>query len=177
MAHTQKLIFTVLVLLVVAAKAEWRALFSRAGFYGRYAIGLSYEWHPEHAADLLLGSYHIDNHDYHQTNLAYRYSRWHVGIHNHIWRPLQFGIFTSRSWDKKHYFLKSPTKYPYTDYYDQTAFRSGLEISTTISFFPSRLALAYHFRILDTGIIAIYNNSSRDLQYYISSGFSLQYLF
>lgn len=78
--------------------------------------------------------------------------------------------------DKK-YFLRSPGKYPYPEYYDETALRYGLEFGTTLTFMPSRLAIGYRVRIFDNGVIAAFNKNNRDLQYYISSGLSLQYLF
>lgn len=86
-------------------------------------------------------------------------------------------FFTVRSWDRHNYFMTSPDKYPYEQYYDETALRYGLEFGSTMTFKDYNFAVAYRLRILDSGLIAVYNNKNRDLQYYISSGVSLQYVF
>lgn|GEM_PF-1284359 len=158
-------------------RADWRAIVERAGFFGKYSLGVSYEWRPEHAVDFSAGVYQIEAQDYYQANFVYRYSRWNVPFYGHNWRPLQFGAFAVYALDRDRYFLQSPGKYPYGDYYDETALRYGAEFSSTLTFFPSRLAVALRVRIFDNGLIAIYNNSERDIQYYVSSGLSLQYLF
>ncbi|WP_347358597.1 hypothetical protein [Bdellovibrio sp.] len=169
--------FAVLTTSLQAPAADWRALFERAGFLGKYAIGASYEWAPEHAVSYLLGNYQIEDEDFYQSNLIYRYSRWNTDFFGHHWRPLQFGFFLVYAMNNQKYFLKSPDKYPYADYYDETALRYGVEFGTTLTFMPSRLGLGYYIRVFDNGVIANFNNSKRDLQYYISSGLSLQYLF
>ncbi|WP_235046187.1 hypothetical protein [Bdellovibrio bacteriovorus] len=171
-------LFVVMLLLGLSAQAgDWRALVERAGFMGTVAAGVSYEWEPEHAVDFSVGAYPLDDQTYYQTNFVYRYSRWNSPVGEDMWRPLQFGFFTAYSLDQDHYFMKSPDKYPYPEYYDWTALRYGLEFGTTYTFMPSRIGLAYRIRIFDNGVIALFNNSNRDLQYYVSSGFSLQYLF
>lgn len=170
-------LFSLILFLSARAHADWRAVFERAGFFGKYSLGASYEWQPEHAVDLSLGVYQIEGQDYYQTNLVYRYSRWNVPFFGHMWRPLQFGAFFVYSLDRDRYFLDSPSKYPYKGYYDETALRWGAEFSSTLTFYPSRFAVAMRLRIFDNGLIAIYNNSQRDIQYYVSSGISLQYLF
>ena len=96
---------------------------------------------------------------------------------NKVWRPLQFGFFTVRSWDGRNYFLTSPEKYPYEQYYDETALRYGAEFGSTFTFTDYHIGISYSLRILDSGFIALYNNKSRDLRYYISSGLSFQYVF
>ncbi len=156
---------------------DWRLLTTRAGFFGQYSLGLSYEWTPQHALDCTLGTYQIELENYYQSNVAYRYSRWQIPFYGHDWRPIQFGAFLVYAMNQDKYFLKSPEKYPYPEYYDETALRYGLEFSSTITFKPSRVGFGYHFRIFDNGVIASFNSSARNLQYYSSSGLSLQYLF
>jgi hypothetical protein len=160
-----------------ANAADGRIVFERAGFLGQYALGGSYEITPEHAVDLMVGVYHVSSNDYYQTSLIYRYSRWNTTFYGNNWRPLQFGIFATYSLDQDRYFMKSPGKYPDPNYYDETALRYGAEISSTFTFMPIGIGIGYHLRIFDSGIIAMFNNSNRDVQYYISSGISLQYLF
>lgn len=142
---------------ISAQAGEWRAVLERAGFLGTLAAGASYEFVPEHA--------------------AYRYSRWNTKVFGNDWRPLQLGVFAVYALNNERFFIKSPDKYPYPDYYDETAIRYGAEFGTTFTFMPSRIGIGYHIRIFDNGIIAMFNNSNRDIQYYISSGISLQYLF
>ncbi|WII73240.1 hypothetical protein QJS83_05080 [Bdellovibrio sp. 22V] len=160
-----------------AHAGDWRAIVERAGFMGTLAAGASYEWRPEHATDLSIGGYPIDDETFYQANFVYRYSRWNSPVGHDMWRPLQFGFFMVYALNSDKYFLESPDKYPYPDYYDFTALRYGAEFGTTYTFMRSRIGLAYRIRIFDNGVIAIFNNTNRDLQYYISSGFSLQYLF
>ncbi|WP_253715809.1 hypothetical protein [Bdellovibrio bacteriovorus] len=160
-----------------AFSSEWRAVLERAGFLGKYALGVSYEPTLNHAVDYLLGAYQIGGENFYQSNFMYRYSRWHVPVHGHSWRPLQMGAFMVVAMNNDRYFMKSPDQYPESNYYDFTAVRYGIEFGSTFTFFPSRLGLGYHLRVFDNGVVAIFNNSNRDLQYYISSGISLQYLF
>ncbi|WP_413583108.1 hypothetical protein [Bdellovibrio sp. HCB288] len=173
-----KIVFICLIFVASPAHSgEWRALIERAGFMGFLAAGVSYEWTQEHATDVSLGGYHIDNETYYQTNIGYRYSRWVTPLKGNEWRPLQFGGFAVYALNTDRYFLSSPDKYPSKGYYDETALRYGAEFGSTLTFFPSRLAIGYRVRIFDNGLIAMFNNSNRDIQYYISSGFTLQYLF
>ncbi len=160
-----------------ANASEWRAILERAGFMGTVAVGGSYEWVPEHALDLTLGGYGVDNEVFYQANLAYRYSRWNTPTNGDMWRPLQFGLFSVYALNTDRYFLKSPSKYPSKGYYDETAFRYGIEFGTTYTFLPSHFGIGYRLRIFDNGLIAMFNNTNRDIQYYISSGVTLQYLF
>lgn len=94
-----------------------------------------------------------------------------------MWTPVQVGLFAVRSWNRKKYFVRTPSEFPYEGYYDQTAFRAGLEFGTLIHWKGSRLSLGYFLRVLDIGLVAIYNNAYQDLQYYSSSGFTLRYVF
>lgn len=179
MQNAKIVLFIVLIVLAggSAHAGDWRLMATRAGFYGQYSLGLSYEWNPRHAVDYSIGTYQIDLENYYQSNLGYRYSHWQIPFYGNDWRPLQFGAFLVYAMNQQRYFLKSPGKYPYPEYYDETALRYGLEFSSTITFKPSRIGLGYHFRIFDNGVIATFNNSARNLQYYSSSGISVQYLF
>ncbi|WP_373998079.1 hypothetical protein [Bdellovibrio bacteriovorus] len=178
MLNYQALALAFLFLFVSSAHADdWRAVVERAGFMGTVAAGASYEFEPEHAVDLSLGGYPIDDEVFYQANLVYRYSRWNTPVREDVWRPLQFGFFLVYALNSDKYFLESPDKYPYPDYYDFTALRYGAEFGTTYTFMRSRIGISYRIRIFDNGVIAIFNNNNRDLQYYISSGLSLQYLF
>lgn len=161
---------------MTTANAEWRALAERAGFFGKYSLGVSYEWNNTQATDLLIGTYEVADKNYYQANFAYRYSRWEVPFYGHSWRPVQLGGFIVASLDNGRFFVTSPSKYPYPEYYDETAVRWGAELGSTFTF-KSRFAIGYRLRIFDNGLIALYNNTNRDLQYYISSGLSLQYAF
>lgn len=165
------------VLFGTSAQAEVRLLFQRSGFVGKYSIGVSYEFTPQHAVDYLLGVYQIDNEDFYQSNFIYRYSRWNVPFYGSTWRPIQFGFFMVYAMNQDKYFLNSPSKYPYPGYYDETALRYGAEFSSTFTYWPTGIAIGYHIRVFDNGLIAAFNNSNRDLQYYMSSGVSFQYVF
>jgi hypothetical protein len=173
-----KIVILLLLLFVgVNASAVTRIVFERAGFLGKYALGASYEWTPEHAIDYLLGVYQIEGENFYQSNLIYRYSRWNVPFYSNSWRPVQFGLFLVYAMNQERYFMSSPGKYPYPAYYDETALRYGAEFSSTFTMWPSGFAFGYHIRIFDNGLVAAFNNTSQDIQYYISSGISLQYVF
>lgn len=160
-----------------ALAANVRATLAHAGFFGKVSLGISYEFSDQHAADISLGGYEISDHLYYQLNLAYRYSPWTVPFGKHQWRPIQTGIFAVYSLDHDRYFFKSPGKYPYDNYYEQTILRYGVEFSSTMTFLPYNVAISYHVRVFETGVIANFNNQHKDLEFYISSGVSLQYLF
>lgn len=148
----------------------------QAGFLGTYAVGGGYLFKDRHAIEFLVGVYPESGESHYQGNLIYRYTRWSVPLKTISWRPLQIGAFIIRSWDQDKYFLRSPSQYPENGYYQPTVLRFGLEFGTTVNF-SSHLGFSYRFRILDNGIVALYNNSNKDLQYYTSSGLALQYFF
>lgn len=149
----------------------------RAGFFGHSSLGGGYEWSRTHSLEFLIGAYPNDGHDNYQLNLAYRYSRWSVPFELIDWKPLQIGFFAMRSWDNDNYFLRSPNEYPQDNYYEQTIVRFGLEVGTTVFLTDTNFALAYRLRFLDNGLVALYNNTNKDLQYYTSSGLALQFYF
>lgn len=159
------------------SQIHYRWILEKAGFFGDYATGVSVDWNDRHATDLSLGRYRIDDSYSKQLNLSYRYSRWQVLFRGDEWRPVQYGAFVIHSIGDDRFFSRSPSKYPYPDYYDPTAFRFGMEFSSTWTFKPENIALALRLRVFDTGLIAGFNNENRNLQYFSSSGLSLQYVF
>lgn len=157
-----------------SAGAGWVATVNRTGFFGRFSAGAIYEWSDRHSAEFSLGVY-SESHDSHaQANIAYRYNRWHYTWWNKTWSPLQLGVFAVRSRDRKSYFIKSPDIYPYAEYYDETLMRLGIEFGSVLTFWSTGVEVAYHLRVLDTAVVALYNNANKDLQYYISSGLALR---
>lgn len=158
--------------------ANWKGTLNHSGFFGAYSAGAIYEWRDRHQVELSFGAYPYDNVDYGQTNFAYRYSPWKMSLSSQVqWQPAYFGIFLVHSWDQSHYFMKSPSKYPYEGYYDETALRPGFEWATSFGFQPQKLEIVYSLRIVDGGLIAWHNNSSDDMKFFVSSGVSLQYRF
>lgn len=177
MGYAQKLILLLGLLGCNPARGYWLATIGTKGFFGDQSVGGIY-FSQHHELELSLGTYSRGGGDSTQANAAYRYSKWVLPfLGDTIWHPIQVGLFSTYSLDRKHYFLESPAKYPYEDYYDQTAFRWGIDLGSNIFWSAVQVSLAYHIRVLDTGVIAIYNNSHKDLQYYISSGLSLRYHF
>lgn len=177
MAHAQKLMSFVFLFWSCSSSAAWLGSLGTNGFFGRYSAGVVYS-QGQHETEFSLGVYNQESKDYPQANLIYRYAPWEVlTFKEQIFHPLEIGFFATYSLDSKKYFLESPSKYPYDSYYDETALRWGLEVSNSIYFPRHSLSATYHIRILDSGLIALYNNVRKDLQYYISSGFSLRYHF
>lgn len=178
MAYAQKLVSISLILFwSCTSSAAWLGTLGANGFFGRYSAGVAYS-EGQHEGELSFGTYNHESITYAQANLVYRYAPWEVvTFKEQIFHPLEVGIFATYSLDSKKYFLESPSKYPYDSYYDETALRWGFEVSNSIYFPRYSLSATYHIRILDTGLIALYNNVRKDLQYYISSGFSIRYHF
>lgn len=166
-----------LILTAPSALAGWLLSFERTGFFGAYALGGGYQMEHKHSFEFLVGVYSNGGRDDYQGNLVYRYTRWSVPIKNVDWKPIQIGVFLIRSFDQDSYFLKTPDRYPTDNYYEPTLFRFGLELGSSFIFEDYNLGFSYRLRLLDSGIIALYNNSNKDLQYYSSSGFALQYYF
>ncbi len=177
MAHAQIVMGIILLFWSCTSSAAWLGSLGTNGFFGRYSAGVVYS-EGQHETEFSLGMYRQEGKEYPQANLIYRYAPWEVlTLKKQVFHPLEIGLFVTYSLDSENYFLVSPSKYPYNSYYDQTALRWGFEVSNSL-YFPSKsLSATYHIRILDTGLIAFYNNDRKDLQYYISSGFSLRYHF
>lgn len=159
-------------------QADWKGTLNQSGFFGTYSAGAIYEWKDQHQVEFSLGSYPFDGVNYGQTNFAYRYSPWKVFVSPEVqWQPAHFGIFMIHSWDQSQYFIESPSKYPYEGYYDQTALRFGFEWATSWNFQSQKWAAVYALRLLDGGLIAWHNNSPENINFFVSSGISLQYKF
>lgn len=94
------------------------------------------------------------------------------------WRPLSIGIcFMYALIDLKDntYFSRSPQHYPDNSYYEQTALRGALELSTAIRSSQFSLEIVYYLRLLDKGIIAYFDNTLTDLSLATASGLALVY--
>lgn len=177
MGYAQKLIVMITLLFSWTSSADWLGTVSTAGFFGKYSLGIAYQ-NEHHEGEFSLGSYSNAGRTELQSNLAYRYSPWiEPVLTDKIWRPIRVGVFGLFSWDEKTYFTNSPSYYPTPGYYDQTALRLGLEVGTSMTLPSRNLSVAYFIRVLDSGMIAFYNNTRKDLQYYISSSLSLRYHF
>ncbi|NCN40834.1 hypothetical protein GW916_06235 [bacterium] len=160
---------------VVLAKSS--VIFGYAGFFGSQSVGYVHDVLDSHEAELSVGRYSRGHSLFgYQVNFSYRYHPWLIRFDHFSWSPLEIGAFGIYSLEKT-FFLSSPSKYPTPDYYEQTAFRWGIENGASLLFFNERLSLGVVTRLIDSGMVAIYNNSNRDLQYYLSSGFRLEYRF
>ena len=162
---------------MTVAGSDWSAEVGYSGFWGTVSAGPIYRVDEKQSLGLSLGSYRNGPDVFAQINFVYRYAHWKFERGSLLWRPLHIGPFLSLTTDQKRFFLMSPEKYPEDGYYEQTALRGGAEIGTTVLFCKARLAFALYFRLLDNGMVAIYNNRTRDLQYFSSSGLGLQYHF
>lgn len=154
----------------------WLVTFDRAGFFGKYALGAIYQFNTRHEVELSLGISMTGDVYFGQANTAYRFSPWLYQFSTSSWKVFQIGAFAVYSMNSD-YFISSPSSYPTPGYYDPTSLRLGGEFGTTYAFEKSGVELAYRLRILDLGVVALYNNAHRDLQYYISSGFEVHYRF
>lgn len=177
MFHLKIAAFTLILHISVLADSATRVQLEKAGFFGNYSIGVGYDWAIEHITDFSLGFFQIDHNTSYQANLAYRYSHWNLSSSRHFWQPFQIGVFATYALSGSRYFLTSPAKYPGSGYYEQTALRHGLELATTYVSNDSNVGIGYRLRILDSGFIAVYNNTESTLKYSAASGIVLQYLF
>lgn len=165
------------VFIVCETQAQWGVVVQHAGFLGKAAVGPSYDFRTNHHFTWLLGTYEIGEEEFYQTSVVYRYSPWQERLAGYCWRPIQFGLFGTYALNTERFFFKSPDVYPEDKYYEQNVVRGGVEFGTDISHDVLPVTLGIHVRWLDIGMIALFNNTKRDQQYYFSSGISLQYKF
>src|SRR5688500_17053313 len=112
MDAAQKLICLLIWSYASLADAAWSAVIHHAGYFGDLAAGVLYEASENHILDSSIGYYPADGHRSHQLNLAYRYDPWKIQNDNFVWRPVQFGVFAVTTLEERHYFYRSPSKYP-----------------------------------------------------------------
>lgn len=150
-----------------------------AGFLGEQAYGLGYEFNSRHYAEVTVGKYSVEGEDNHQLNIGYTYSWWHVPWLHGISKIFCPGLYALTALGRDEYFLASPDKYPYPEYYDQTAVRFGLTLAFSHLFLWENggLELVYQVMMLDHGLIAKYNNPNEGLEDFISSGVMLRMQF
>jgi hypothetical protein len=160
-----------------AARAQWGLVYQEHGYMGETAVGGIYSWNDQHSVELSLGRYFSGGNENHQINFGYRWSPWKVQISKLRWAPVQVGVFALATLNEKEYFTESPTVFPSEDYYDQTAVRTALQLSSTLYFAGGQAAVVYHLSILENGLIAMYNNNWQNLKYFWSSGLGLQFFF
>jgi hypothetical protein len=171
-----KIIFSIL-LISDAAFGDWGLVLQKGSYLGNTALGGIYTWKEKHSVEISIGNYMAADSENYQINLGYRWSPWQVPVSTWRWAPAQLGIFLMGTLNNREYFTESPDIYPSDDYYDQTAVRGAFQISSGFYFRKEKAAFIYHFSILENGLIAIYNNDWRNLNYFWASGFSLQIYF
>ncbi|MGE0526417.1 MAG: hypothetical protein AB7G93_05190 [Bdellovibrionales bacterium] len=168
----------IFVIVPSSALAQWAASFHHAGFLGDWAVGPAYAFHPKHSVELTVGAYELRETHYHQLNLGYSYLPWRVNPNPQVsWAPLRLGVVILGSLDNDRYFLKSPEQYPADNYYEQTAIRWGIQLGTSAFLARRRLELGLHTMILDSALVALYNNLHEDLSYFFSSGVLIKFHF
>ena len=155
---------------------SWCLSLSRSGYFGNFSLGIVHQTESRNIFEFSIGGYSVDGTHYGQMNFAYRYAFWSVYRNNKRIQPFSMGLFMINSQDGNTFFYESPDKYPSPGYYDQTRFRWGFEFGSSITV-NQQYGIAYFFRIIDSGAVAAFNNRSKSLQYYISSGLSLLYRF
>jgi hypothetical protein len=177
MGYVQKLTFVTILFFSSGTLAIWQVAVNHAGFFGIWSLGAIYKWPDRFSLEFGLGRYQIDGRNFWQSNIAYRYAIWKFNYEQIVWTPLQPGLFLVASLDREKYFVESSPRYPYPNYYDQTAVRGGLELGTKLAWKNSPTTLVVYLRMIDGAILALYNTSKNEFQYYLASGVSLQYDF
>jgi hypothetical protein len=156
----------------------WWLDLDHAGYFGKYVIGILFQYSDQQEATLSMGTSFTAGTPYGQINAAYRFTPWlYPTLETHLWKPIQLGVFGIFSLNDGNYFWNSPDKYPSPGYYDNTRVRSGGEVGTCYRFETTGIEVAYRLRLIDLGTSAVYNNAHRDLQYYVSSGLEFHYHF
>jgi hypothetical protein len=150
------------------------------GFLGERALGLGYEFNSRHRIEATVGTYHVDSDEYRQLNIGYTYSPfqldWNCGK-TKIFSPGIYALFT-RGHDL--YFVHSPDRYPYKDYYDPNGVRLGITLafSHVFQWASQAVEIVYQIMALDQGVIADYNNPEEDeLDDFMSSGLMVRVRF
>lgn len=161
------------------ARADWSPLLGTSGFFGQYYFGGVYRNDKSFAAEVSMGSYLVEGEAGWQLNCMFRYMAMQMAWNSLQWRALGFGAgFTYALNDLKgnNYFSSSPSHFP-EDYYEQTALRGILELSTEVYFSGQQIEVGYYLRLLDKGLGAYYNSKSHNLRYYTSSSLALIFHF
>lgn len=159
-----------------SGQAEWNALLGTAGFFGQYYLGGKYKNDKAFQAEVSVGSYIIEGEAGWQLNSVFRYETAEVEWSAARWKVVNLGIgFTYALIDLKNnkYFSRTPRQYPESDYYEQTALRGILELSSEVYFPNQHIEVGYYLRMLDKGLGAYYNSKNNNLYYYTSSGLAL----
>lgn len=165
-----------IVFVSLPAFGKWGLIFQSGGFLGRLNAGILISWEEKHAAEISLGTYLADNREYHQLNVGYRWSPWIIVLDEKTkWSAIQVGGFLIGSLDRENFFTESPDTFP-ENYYDQNAIRGGLQLASSL-FFSDSVAITAHMMILESGLIAIFNNKWDDLPYVWATGLGLQVFF
>lgn len=162
------------------SRAEWNALLGTAGFFGQYYLGGVYQFGNSFQSELSVGSYVIEGESNWQLNGVLRYTCKEFAGSFVRWRAIGFGagfIYAFIDLKSNNYFSRSPKQYPDSEYYEQTAFRGLLELSTAVYLPDGSIGISYYLRFLDKGLAAYYDDSKNDLRYYTSSGLGLLYKF
>lgn len=151
-------------------------LLGTSGFFGQYYLGGVYKNDRSFQAEVSVGSYVIEGEAGWQLNSMFRYTAaervWSVAQ----WKILNLGIgfiYSLIDLKSNNYFSRSPRHYPDSEYYEQTALRGILELSTEVYFPKPQVEVGYYIRLLDKGVGAYYNSKNNNLYYYTSAGLAL----
>ncbi|WP_374028883.1 hypothetical protein [Bdellovibrio bacteriovorus] len=158
------------------AAAEWGPLLGISGYQGDYSAGASYRSYLQrHAVDLSLGvSTGIHDQEVYQLNAKYIYSPFQWMLPNLATNIVGFGILAARCLCEET-FTKSLNIYPEENYYDETAYRFGLVLSTNVQL--KEVEFYWEWVLLDQIGIATYNNPDMqsDPFEYWSAGIGIRY--
>jgi len=176
--RSQILLIWICILSSADLYAAWGAQAQFSGFQGQLAIGPSYAFNPSHTAELSIGQYTINDDAYYQVNSGYIYTPWRVHLHRHnFWAPLHPGLTVMYSLDGSRYFYKSPDHYPTDNYYEPSVLRWGIQVGSTLRMNRRRFELTAYTVLLDSGLVALYNNDHEALEFFIASGMGVRFYF
>ncbi len=160
--------------------SAWSTVLGTSGFFGQYYLGGLYDNGGYFQGETSIGSYTVGGATRWQLNTMFRGIVFEHTWDAVQWKALTLGagfVYALIDLKSNKYFSRSPREYPDSGYYEQTALRGVLELSSQIYLKKQNFSLAYSIRVLDRGIVAYNNSTNNDLRFYTSAGLAVIFNF
>lgn len=160
------------------AQASWGVGIGAGSYLGERHVGAVFESQSKrHQTEISFGETDgILGDNVHQLNLRYLYSPLsflYRGVETNL---LGIGAMITRCLCDE-MFVQNSDAYPTSDYYDQTAYRFGVVVSTEATY--KNFQIYWDWTLLDQRLIILFNNTryTRHAKGYLAGGFGLRYIF
>lgn len=156
------------------ASAKWNLAVGSGSFQGSISVGGAYRISKRHTWEVTLGQYIQGRANRYQLNGGYHFTPWRLTVGGRVLEPLHLGVMVLYALDRTTYFEVSPPRYPEENYYEETAIRPALVMGTGLTMFEERVHFIYELALVDTGILAGFNNEWTETRYFFASGMKLR---